>query len=215
MNSQIRIKLDDFFAQYKQQKYKKGDILIRADEPNGIFYLKNGAVKQYVINQKGNEIVVNIFKPISFFPMPWAINNTKNIYFYEAIDSVETYKAPRSDVIEFLKKNPDILYNLISRIYIGIEGLLQRMIYLMSGDAYPRLITELLILAKRFGTKDPKSKSISMKLFENDIAAESGMTRETVSRIIKILKDKKLLTLKNNILEIQDITRLEEELGAY
>lgn len=76
-------KIDAFFTQFKYQKYKKGEILIRADDdPTGIFYLKKGTVKEYAISKKGDEVVVNIFKPASFFPMSWAINNTYNRYYF-------------------------------------------------------------------------------------------------------------------------------------
>lgn len=213
---QIKKRLDDFFTKSKLLKYKKGELLIMADdEPSGVFYLTKGRVKQYVISRKGEEIVLNIFKPISFFPMPWAINDTKNIYFFEAVTSVEAYKVAKNQLVDFIRINSDVLYDLVSRIYIGTEGLLQRMIYLMSGNAYPRLVTELLINAKRFGEKNNTTGIMTIKLFEKDIAAETGMSRETVSRDMKILKEKKLVALKNNILTIPDLKRLEEELENY
>ena len=89
MNNPAEKKVSNFFKKYKQQKYKKGEILIRADEdPSGIFYIIEGKVKEYAISKKGEEIIVNIFKPHTFFPMSWAINNTKNQYYYETISEV-------------------------------------------------------------------------------------------------------------------------------
>lgn len=208
-------KLESFFTQYKKQTYRKGEILVRADDdPAGVFYLTKGQVKMYLITGKGDEIVLNIFKPISFFPMSWAINNTKNVYYYEALTEVTLWRAPKEDVIAFLKENPDVLYNLISRVYRGVDGVLTRMAYLMSGNAHARLITELLIAGKRFGKQNDKNE-VALTVSEKDLAAQAGMTRETVSREMKVLKDKGLVTLNKTVLTIKDIQSLEEELTNF
>lgn len=190
--------------------------MIRADEnPLGIFYLKNGRVKNYIISKKGEEVILNIFKPISFFPMSWAVNQTENIYYYEAMTDIEVWRAPKDETVGFIKNNTDVLYDLVKRIYLGMDGLLMRMSYLMSGTAYERLIGEIIILARRFGEMDKKTGRISINIKEKDIAAESGMSRETVSRTMKILKDKKLTVYKSNQLIVESIKSLEEELGNY
>lgn len=221
MHLSIQEKLDRFFFQFKEQKYKKGEILVRAgDNPPGIFYLKTGSVKKYAISKKGDEVVVNIFKPISFFPMDFAINNTVNEYFYEAITESIVYKAPKEEVVSFIKREPEVLYNLLSRVYQGLEGMTGRMTYLMAGTAYERLIIELIIQAKRFGKKtsgpgftlDSKDALIEIKISEKDLAAQSGMTRETVSREMRILKEKNLVTFNKNSLIINNLKKLEDEL---
>lgn len=212
MDDQIARKLETFFTQFKKQSFRKGEILVGADEdPNGIFYLTDGHVRMYVTSVKGDDTVLNIFKPISFFPMSWAINNTKNRYYYEALTSVTVWRAPKDEVIAFLKSDPDILYDLLSRVYKGLDGVLSRMTYIMSSNAYARLITELLIAAKRFG-KQTSVNEIALSISEKDIAAQAGLTRETVSREMTKLKNKKLVTLSRSILTIMDMKKLEEEL---
>lgn len=214
MDKDIHKKIKSFFDGFRSQKYKKGEILIRADDaPTGILYLESGLVKEYTISKKGEELVVNIFKPGTFFPLTWGINNSVNHFFYEAVSPVEIKKAPRENVIEFLKKENDVLYDLTSRLCRGLDGMLMRMVYLMSGSAYTRLITELLLTAKRFGVKDPKTGFTTCHITEKDLAAETGMTRETISREMKILKNKKIVEFHTNELVIKDIHRLEEELS--
>jgi CRP-like cAMP-binding protein len=209
----IAKKIDKFFTQFKHVTYKKGEIIIRADDnPSGIFYLISGNVRKYAISKKGDELVVNIFKPISFFPMSWAINNEPNEYFYDALTSLEIYRAPKEKVVEFIKNNPDVLYDLISRVYRGTDGMTRRMTYLMNGNAYARLNIELIIHAKRFGKKIDNSAKIEVKVSEKELASQSGMTRETVSREMKELKDKGLVNFNKNILTIKSIEELENEL---
>lgn len=205
-------KIDKFFGQFKQQKYKKGEILIRAgDDPTGVYYLKKGRVKKYAISRKGDELIVNIFKPFSFFPMSHAINHLPNNYFYEAMEDLELVKAPVKEVDQFVKSNSDVLYDLLARVYRGTEGLLTRMTYLMAGNAYSRLLAEIVFIAKRFGKK--VGLSITIETTEKDLATQVGMTRETVSRELKILKENNLVEFQKGKLIIKNIERLEEELS--
>ncbi|HVT00755.1 MAG TPA: Crp/Fnr family transcriptional regulator [Patescibacteria group bacterium] len=207
----IKEKIEEFFSKYKIQKYKKGEILVRAgDDPAGIFYLKSGLVREYAISKTGEEVVVNIFKTGAFFPMSFAINKTPNTYFFEAMEDLILVRAPSEDVVEFIKTNSDVLFDLLRRVYLGTDGLLSRMAYLMSGSASERLIIELIITAKRFGTKE--SSEIMVSTTEKDLATQTGITRETVSREIKKLKDKGLIDFGKHSLVIKDIAKLEEEI---
>jgi len=43
-----------FYHQFSIRTYKKGEILIRADDnPQGVFCLKKGYVRQYIISKTG------------------------------------------------------------------------------------------------------------------------------------------------------------------
>ncbi|PIR39066.1 MAG: hypothetical protein COV34_00010, partial [Candidatus Zambryskibacteria bacterium CG10_big_fil_rev_8_21_14_0_10_42_12] len=204
MNPDASKKVADFFSQFRKQTYKKGELLIRADDaPSGIYYLTSGNVRKYAISQKGEEVVLNVFKKGAFFPMSFAFNKTrKNDYYYEAMEELTLYKAPIDEVITFLKKDTDVLYDLTTRVFRGTEGLEKRLAYLMAGSAYTRLVTELLIHAKRFGKQ--RDKGVEIQASETEFAALTGMTRETVSREIRHLKEKRLVSLKKNKLFIED-----------
>ena len=62
MNIDVQKKLEAFFSQYRPLSYKKGSILVRPEEPVfGIYLLKKGYIRQYVISEEGDEININIF----------------------------------------------------------------------------------------------------------------------------------------------------------
>ncbi len=210
MDASVKQKLDDFFKGYKNSKYKKGEILIRADDfPSGVFYLVDGIVRRYAISAAGEELTINMFKPISYFPMDWAINNTISTHYYEAMTAVEVYRAPKEEVLKFIKQNPDVMFDLMSRIYYGLEGYMLRMEYLMGGNARARLITELLIYAKRFGKENGSKVIVDMKVTEKDLASEVGMTRETVSREMQKLMKLGVIEFKSNQLIVNDMKKLQ------
>ena len=211
MNRSVVSKLDKFFGSYKRLNYKKGEILVRVDDdPLGIFYLKKGKVKQYAISKNGEEVILNIFQPPAFFPLSWALNDTPNEFYYEAMTDIDAWRAPKEEVLKFLKNDTEVMYDLLCRIYRGIDGIFMRMIYFMSGTAYNRLVAEIIIQAKRFGIK--VNGAIEIIISEKELAAETGMTRETVSREIKILKDKGYVSFNKKKLTILNLQGLEKQL---
>lgn len=207
-------KVEQFFAAYPQCVFAKGQMIIQAgEEPAGIFFIEEGRVSQYDISGSGTEAVVNVFKPSAFFPMSWAINKTPNQYFYEAATRVYARRAPAGEVVAFLRREPDVLLDLLSRVYRGADGLLRRLAHLMGGDARSRLLFELLNAAHRFG-RQAEDGVITIPLKEGDLAKHSGLARETVNRVIQQLKTAGLVAVKPSGVVIKDIAKLKADLGA-
>jgi CRP/FNR family transcriptional regulator len=209
MDPSVSSKIEEFFDQYRLRKYAKGQVLIlNGDETDYVYHLISGKVKQYDVSYRGDEIILNIFKPPAFFPMSLAINKLPNPYIYEAETDIEIRQAPAEEVVAFLKENPDVAFDLLSRVYRGLDGLIGRMAHLMSGSAKSRLLYELVIEARRFG-EDRSDGSRVIKLNEKDLGARAGMSRETVNREIRKLKTAGLLTIGKNDIVINDMAALE------
>jgi CRP/FNR family cyclic AMP-dependent transcriptional regulator len=213
MEQEIREKLYFFFTKFEKQIYKKNTIVILADEnPSDIFYIQEGIVRQYYISKDGKEITLNTFKSHSLFPMSWTASNIHNHYFFEAMTDITIFKAPKEELFHFLKKEPYVLLNLIKRIYIGIEGLWMRIIYSSSGSTYAKLVCTLLILAKRFGKNTSSGIIINLKLTEKTLGTYAGAYRETVSRVLQVLKSKGLVSYEKGFVTIPNMQKLEDEL---
>jgi CRP-like cAMP-binding protein len=207
-------KIKDFFIAYPLRTFDKRQIIVRAEDMlPGVFYITEGRVSQYDITPSGNEVVVNVFKPGAFFPMSWAMNHTTNYYFFEASTKVVTHVAPAANAVQFLKDNPDVTFDLLGRVYRGVDGVLRRMAHLMGGDAKSRLLFELLNAAYRFGELQ-EDGSVYVPLKESDLARHSGLARETVNRTLQSLKIAELVNITHSGITIKRIDRVEAMLGA-
>jgi len=214
MPTEITDKIHQYFSKYPQRQYPKGQILVFADEnPEHVFYIVKGRVRKYDVSYRGDEVIINVFQPPAFFPMSWALNRTPNKYFYKTETEVELHVVPAEDAKAFLEQNPDVTLELLSRLYKGLEGMYGRLVHLMSGTARSRLIYELLIDCRRFGRKQPDGSCVLMSN-EVDLAARSGLSRETVSREISKLKDAGAVRLENGVIVVVDIASLETRFGS-
>ncbi len=207
----ISDKLRSHFGSSDVKAYAKGEIITHAgQEPEGISFLVDGVVEQYDITPEGNRITVNIFRPPAFFPMSWAINKTPNTYFYIASTDVKLQRADADKTIAFLLQNPEVMLDLLSRVYRGTDALLKRLVLATSGVAASRLIFELLIEAYRFGTEIDDSRRL-VNIKQHTLAARSGLARETVSRELHKLEKAGMISLTKHGIEI-DASKLEQKL---
>lgn len=211
-SKKILNKLNDYFSSSNTITYAKGKIITFANqEPEAISFLLTGIVEQYDITPEGNKITVNIFKPPAFFPMSWAINKTPNAYFFAALSDVKIKHASADKAVIFLQNNPDVMFDLLGRVYKGTDALLKRLTLAASGIAASRLIFELLIEAYRFGA-DAGNNKTTVRVKQADLAARSGLARETVSRELHKFENLHIIRLEKRRI-ILDIEKLENKLN--
>lgn len=213
MLTDMQAKVAAFFEPYPRRHLQAGEIIIQAgDTPAGIFYLEQGQVRVYDIAPNGSEVVVNVFKPHAFFPMSWAATQLPNRYFYEASADGDLRLAPLKDVLAFVQENPDILFDLLRRVYTGVEGMQRRMAHLMGGTARSRLVFELVVECQRFGMRQD-DQSYRLDIHEEELARRSGMSRETVNRELSKLKAEGLVGMQRHDLVVCDLSGLQQLLG--
>lgn len=212
VEKKLALKIDDFFKQFKEFSCKKGEIFISPyDQIKHIFFLTKGIAREYAVTKKGSEITLNLYKPKSFFPMACAINNVSNYYYYVAEHDCVFRKVPKEEVLKFLEDNSDVLMNLLSRVYSGVEGVRLRMLYGMTGTILERLLCEILIMVERFGVPSGEN-SYTFRSTQSSLAAAVGSSRESVNREIHLLKEKKLISFYAGVFYVHDKKKLEDEL---
>jgi CRP-like cAMP-binding protein len=205
--------IDHFFSGYPKRSYPKGQILVFAGEkPTHIFYIKRGRVRKYDVSYRGDEVIVNVFKPPAFFEVDWALNHTFNKYFFKTETSSDFHIAPLNDINKLLNDNPKVTLDLIKRVYRGVEGIQGRLVHLMSGTAKSRLIYEILIECKRFSNIE-EDGSYKLDITEADIAARTGLSRETVSRELQSIKKEGIIKSSSRGVIVKDIKILENKIN--
>ena len=204
MEAKIQNKLEKFFGKFEKKKYKKEEILIQPrKQVDKVFCLVEGNVRMYSISKKGVQATLNIFRPISIFPLGPVINGSENLHYYEALNNVTVFIAPKVNVLSFLKQEHEVVFDLLARIYKGLDGYFSRMETLLGGNAYHKVVNELLIQEKRFG---------KVELTHSKLASLTGLSRETVTREIQNLQKKKIIKYKGWKLKIINNEKLNQEL---
>lgn len=173
----------DFFAAYPERAYAKGELLLRPGDDGVVQYIESGLVVQYDISERGEKLAVNTYKPGSFLYLPNILGRSDISFFFEASGAVVARRAPRADVAKFLADQPGVAYDTLVRLTRGTDGLLRRLAGTMEGGAEARVLQELKLLQARFPRAGGK---VAITIVE--LAAQTGLARETVSRAVKKLR---------------------------
>lgn len=212
MNTSVPTKIGAFFSEFPHKSCKKGEIIVYPDEqPAGAFYIKQGYVREYSISVEGVEVTIHIFAPHTFFPMTWVIGDIKNRYYYEAFTDLEVYSASKEKVKEFLHQNPDVVYDLTTRLLHGLDRFTTRIEQLAHAKASIRMISTVLFLVRHFGKAEGSTVTLTEKFTHREIAAFAGVTRETASREWEQLKRDRLISQDNHHIIIPDLKKLQEK----
>lgn len=217
MQKSVQEKIDSFFSKYKEEDYKRGDVILHPeDEIHYIYNIRSGFVKSYSVNEGGFELTINIYKPFNFFPITETLAKKDNPYYFEALSELVLNKAPVKEVLEFIKNDNEVLFDLTRRISSGLEGFMVRTQHLIRSNSLQKITSSLVLLSLRFGKKtDDGSVVIPLPQTHEDIANLSGISRETVSTEIKRLKDDTIISIKNKIYTINDLEKLKELSTIY
>jgi CRP/FNR family transcriptional regulator, cyclic AMP receptor protein len=209
----ISDKLKLLFSNSQSETFSKREIILASDDmPHGVYYLAKGFVKMNSTLADGREITLNIFKPGTYFPMMWALSNLPNTYYFQAITKTELNRISKDVFVKFMNSNPDVLFEFTNRILIGLDGLLFNINNILSGQAYHRIVSAILMLSKRFGEKDASGQVIiTLPITHQDLADIAAITRETASINIKQLENLGLISQKNRKLSIPNLQKLEAE----
>ena len=178
-----------------------------------VYYLEEGFVRMYLLSEDGEELTLHVFRKGTYFPLMLILTDSPNKYYFEAVTPVLVRKIPKTRIITILKENPDILFDLATRLSGGIMGYLVKVESLLLHDAYKRVISILSYLGERFSEKLPDgSVRINLSITHYLLSTWVGLTRETVSRQIEKLEKEGWIISKDNTITIKNIDALKKEL---
>lgn len=210
MNNNFYGDLESVFTRFQSIHYRQGEIVLRPEDvPQGVYYVKKGYVRLFNVSQSGTEITLHIFPPDSCFPLLWALHDHENKLYFEALTDLMVYRAPKLEVVNFIKDNSEVCFKLMSEEVMTMHNLEKRAESLIFGSAYIKVVSAVVYLAIVFGVKANGKTYINHWFTHQDIAAIAGVVRETASIELERLKKEGLISYIKRAIVISNIEDLE------
>lgn len=171
------------------RELKKRDVLFREGQPGtAIYLLRRGAVQLHKVTPAGSEVVIKIVRPSETFAEVVLFEQERYPVTATALAPSDLIVFPRADVLRLLDTTGfrnDFLRMLMQKQ----RYLAERIVQLSAHDTEERL---LWFLNEQFGA----DKTVTLAVSKKDVAAAIGTTPETLSRLLLVLKRRKVLTWK-------------------
>lgn len=206
----LRDRLELVFADFEDQQYQKGDIVLRPGEQvSHLYLLRQGAVRQYVRVGEG-EVTIHIYREGAVVPLALVLAGVKNRFYFEAMGPVTVRRTAVGVGLRKIEDDEMVLKELLRRFAQATLGLATRIEYVLGERSGRRVAGLLVYLAERFGEKRGGKTVIKLALTQREIASWVGLARETVSRELKRLKAKGLIVDHKTIINLAKLKRVME-----
>jgi CRP-like cAMP-binding protein len=194
--------------------FKKGSsILFQGEIPRKAFIIRDGVVRAYTVKTSGEESTISLFTKDDIFPLPWLLEATSNsLFYYEAVSDVRVLSVSKEDFSKSLLKNNQLqeMLRYVSKQY---TSMLVRITGLSQSRAIEKISFTFYYLLFRYGIEGPDGMhQIDLKLNHLMIANLTGLTRESTTTNLKVLKEKGVITYTRSSFAVNK-RRLENFIG--
>jgi len=187
------------------KKFTKRNIVFMEQDPGNMFYIiLNGKIKITKLNNEGNEVILSILGTGDFFGEMSLLDHNKRNANAIALEDIELLTIARNEFLEVLHKNTTFTFNLLKTFAIRLRSADIRVKSFFLDDAQQKVLMMLYDLSEKMGV--PKGSGMLLEEMPNqtDLANLTGISRETLSRIIKKFEMNEIITRDGKDIIISD-----------
>lgn len=206
--------LENLQKVFKPRNYLKNSMIILEEEYGDlVFVVKTGTIKITRVNDEGKEVILALLGPGEIFGELAILDGEARSANALAQENCQLLAINKEDFLDILKHNFSISYSLMCELAKRLRKSDQQIEALSLSDAEHRIGVSLLNLAEDMGVIRKGKVTIQNLPFQQDIANMAGTSRETVSRVMKILENKDLISKEGHTLVIPDYSFFKQIFG--
>lgn len=206
--------LEKIFSLMQKRLYKRNNmILMEEDVGDTLFILNQGSVKITRMSDDGREVILSILGDGDFFGEMSILDGESRSANVIALEDSEVFVLKRGDFLDLLETHPKIAIALLQELAIRLRRSDQQIEGLSLSDAENRIAMSIIHLAEDLGVIKLGQVIIDNLPFQQDIANMAGTSRETVSRMLKLLERKGWIQRKGRQLIITNYDEFVKEFG--
>lgn len=186
------------------KKFKKLETILYEEDTNEFMYIiLFGKVKAVRMTEDGKEIILAVHQTGDFFGEMSLIDSKTTPASVIATEDSLLAIISKKDFYSILLVQNKFMVSLLKILCGRLRKCWDTIQLLNFNNASQRTKTLLLMLSDEYGKKSSDGTTLNIKLTHQDIAEMTGMTRETVTRILdKWQKTGEITVLKNKFIRL-------------
>jgi CRP/FNR family transcriptional regulator len=186
------------------KRFRKNEIILQEEDTNEYMYIiLDGKVKVVQTTEDGKEILLAIHQAGDSFGEMSLIDGKTSPATVVATENSSVSIVSKKDFYSILETQKKVLNNLLLILCSRYRESWEKIQMLNYKNASHRVKILLLMLSEKYGEKTPEGVTLNIKLTHQEIAEMTGMTRETVTRVIdKWQRDGEINVLKSKFIRM-------------
>ncbi|CAN5286875.1 fumarate/nitrate reduction transcriptional regulator Fnr [soil metagenome] len=170
-----------------------------------LYAVHKGSCKEYWLDVHGNENVTTFYFPGDLIGLE-SIAGRKHLFSVVALEDTEICVIPIDALLKLMSQQPNILKRFINITSFKMQNAHSTQAKVTADQ---QVCDFLLNIIMRMHEREPNAKEVCLSMSQLDISNFLGVAYETVNRVFKNLKLKKIIKMNNKTLEAFDLTELE------
>src|SRR5262249_9611082 len=195
------------------QSFERGEVLFHQGSIGSVLYVVvTGQVRIYTISEGGQELTLKIYKEGEFLGELALLDGLPRSASAQAMRPTTTLTLHHSAFLHTIAACPPIAAAMLEAVAARLRQTNAYAEQLSSLSAPQRVVRQLLGLAEQHGIAEGQAMRIDLRLTQDDLASLSGTTRETVNRVLGLLRDQRILRVERTRVSILNLQQLERSL---
>jgi len=196
--------IEDITSKLIVKKFKRHETILYEEDTNEFMYIiLLGKVKVVRMTEDGKEIILAVHQAGEFFGEMSLIDGKTTPASVIATEDSLVAVISRKDFYSVLITQNKIMISLLKIFCFRLRKSWDTIQLLNFNNAAQRVKMLFYMLSDEYGKESPEGIILNIKLTHQDIAEMTGMTRETITRILdKWQKSGELTVLKNKVIRL-------------
>jgi CRP/FNR family transcriptional regulator len=181
------------------KEFKKNRMILHEEDTSEFMYIiVRGKVKISRAGKEGKEMVLSMHGSGEFFGEMSLIDGKTVPASVSAVEDSLVAIISKDHFYSLLYSQQKVLENLLKIFCSRLRESWKRIQMLNFNDAAQRIKMLFLMLSENYGKKTAEGTTLQIKLIHQDIADMTGLTRETVTRVLDKWKRGGEITINKN-----------------
>ena len=196
MPDHLALKISELRHLARERTFQAGQEIYAQGELNSSFYfVVTGLVQISIVRIDGAEIVLEKMGPNTICGEAAAFAEFPCFSSAIAIETTTVLEFEASKLPDLFREHPDLALALLRLTSLKQRVLALRLEHMVSNNPEERVLELLTRLGQMFGTAHTKGNMVRTRLTHEMIAAMTGVSRVTVTRTLKRLRESGILYL--------------------
>lgn len=187
--------------------YNKNETIFKQSTYSShVVYVQSGLVKLFTEGQNGKNVILRFISKGEFIGLPFLFNNNYVYYSATAIKDTSVCMIEKNIYAKLAYSNPSLCQKIINLIAMDTGILYEKMTTLGTKQLHGRLANAILELS------DDKliAEDIYSYITKKELAEFSGMSAESLMRLLNEFKADKIINTVGKRIEINDFEMLSK-----
>ena len=181
--------LTDLFGMGRRRCWPVGATLFsEGDRSTTVVLVLTGRAKVFSLTEQGGEVLLAIRGPGALLGELSALDGEPRSASVAALEPLTALVVPVASFMNFLSDHPNATVRIVRMIVSRLRDADRKRIEFGTYDTLGRVALRLVELAERFGATAERGVRITLPLTQDELAAWTGSSRESVTKALSTLR---------------------------